>query len=189
MRRSGINAWRLQYLRQEDDLRDPWRSIGAAAEGILSLQQRGKTLCFPVGQQERVVDSVEAAIRRPNPAVCVAVDCARAALDFDNHQSGGPEHEQIDLVDPTLIVHKFEVRPCVPGTVIRQVLAEELQSLAFPLVCGGTNNCPTRRLHSLSVLMTPSGPPGGCPKSSVEDEQVPIMSLPDEGLPQTRTSE
>src|ERR1700730_986271 len=80
--------------------------------------------------------------------MCVAIDRPGSTLDFEKHQAGGSKDEQIDLVDTPCFVHEFEVRPCPPGVVIWQVLAEELQSLAFPLVCGGANNCPTRRLHA-----------------------------------------
>lgn len=84
----------------------------------------------------------------PNPAMCVAIDRARPALNFDQKQAGRREGEQVDFVDTPLVVHEFEVRPCRPRLVIWQVLAEELESLAFPLVCGGAYNCPTRRLHA-----------------------------------------
>src|SRR5208283_5062231 len=67
--------------------------------------------------------------------------------DFDNRQAGRSEDKQIDLVDAPLVIHEFEIRPRPPGIMIRQVLAKELQSLAFPLVRGGADNDPSRRLH------------------------------------------
>jgi hypothetical protein len=65
--------------------------------------------------------------------MCVAIDRARPALNFDQQQAGRREGEQVDFVDTPLVVHEFEVRPCPPRLVIWQVLAEELESLPFPL--------------------------------------------------------
>ena len=66
-----------------------------------------------------VVDGVPAAIRRPNPAMGVAIDRARPALDFDQQEAGGCQDEQIDLVDPPFVIHELEVRPCPPRLVVR----------------------------------------------------------------------
>ena len=75
-----------------------------------------------------------------------------------SRRPAGVKDEQIDLVDPPLVIHELEVRPCPPRLVVRQMLAEELQSLAFPLVRGGANNCPTGWLHG---LLCPLWLPGG----------------------------
>jgi hypothetical protein len=119
----------------------------------------------------------------------VPIDRPRLTLDFDKHQACRSKDEQIDLVDTPLVVHEFEVRPCPPGVVVWQVLAEELQSLAFPLVCGGANNCPTRWLHAFLVLTNRVGRAHGRAKPTVVNEQVPVTALTGNGLPRSRTSE
>ena len=113
----------------------------------------------------------------------VAIDRARPALDFDQQEACGCQDEQIDLVDAPLVVHELEVRPCPPRVVVRQMLAEELKSLAFPLVCRGANNCPTRWLHGLPVLMRPSSPSGVNRETSVVNEMVLVIALPRDGAP------
>ena len=41
---------------------------------------------------------------------------ARPALNFDQQEASGCQDEQIDLVDPPLVVHELEVRPAAAGS-------------------------------------------------------------------------
>jgi hypothetical protein len=97
--------------------------------------------------------AVRATIRHPDPAMRVSINCARPALNLHEQQTGRAEYKQINLVDTSVIVDELEVRPRAPGVTIGQMLAEELQSLAFPLVGRWADNCPTRRLHAVLALV------------------------------------
>jgi hypothetical protein len=108
-RRAWINTWRLQNLREKDGLRDPGSSIGAAAEGSLPLQQGCKTLCFAVGQQERIVDGMAATVGCPIPTMGISVDRTRSTFDLDKDQARRSQDQQVDLVYSPLVVYEFEI--------------------------------------------------------------------------------
>ena len=59
------------------------------AERPLAAEQRGQLLGLAVGEQQRVVLGERAALVRPRPGACVALQVARSALDLDQEEALG----------------------------------------------------------------------------------------------------
>lgn len=91
----------------------------ALGDGVLAAEERRETLRLAVGEAQRVIDGGAAAVGVPGPAVGVALNHAGTALDLDEEEALGREHEDVDLVDPALVVDELEVRPRAPGLVLR----------------------------------------------------------------------
>ena len=141
------------------------RKIAASTQGActellamacLAAEERRETLRLAVGEAQRVIDGGAAAVGVPGPAVGVALNRTGTALDLDEDEALGREDEDVDLVDPALVVDELEVRPRAPGLVVRQMLAQELERLALPLERRLRDRRPSRRFHGHAGWSAPS---------------------------------
>ena len=71
----------------------------------------------------------------------------RLLLSTSNKPAGPRTSRSTSLTRPSSSTTRNSLR--APGITIGQTLVEELQSLAFPLVGRGADDCPTRRLHAV----------------------------------------
>ena len=111
-----------QAARREKDCRlDEGQAHLRLDDGGLPAQQAGQALGFAVGEDDRVIDRGRSSIRRPGPAMHVAGQHARTALDLDQEEAGRREHQGVHLADLALVVDELEVRPDVPGVAVGQV--------------------------------------------------------------------
>jgi hypothetical protein len=128
----------------------------ALGDGLLAAEERRETLRLAVGEAQRVIDGGAAAVGVPGPAVGIALNRTGTAFDLDEDEALGREHEDVDLVDPALVVNQLEVRPRAPRLVLRQMLAQELERFALPLERGLRDRRPSRRFHGHTDWSAPS---------------------------------
>jgi len=112
-----IEPQRRAHGGEEDRRLHPWGLHRALGDGLLAAEEQREPLRLAVGEAQRVVDGGAAAVGVPGPAVGVALDRAGAAFDLDEDEALGREHEDVDLIDPALVVDELEVRPRAPGLV------------------------------------------------------------------------
>ena len=126
--------------------KDRWLDEGQAdlglGDGRLPLEQTGQALGFAIGEDDRVVDSRRSAIGRPGPAVHIAGQHARAALDLDEEQTGRRKDQRIDLADLALVVDELEVGPDVPGVAVGQLASKPVERLSLPREVGLGDDVP-----------------------------------------------
>lgn len=127
-------------IRQEDQRLDE-READIAGR-LLPLQQRSQLARLPVGQQERTVIGLRAAVAVQHPGHGVAFERAVPALDLDQEQPLGGEHQEVDLIDAPVLGDDLDIGPGAVGLVIRQPLADERERVALPPVLRGSDLVP-----------------------------------------------
>src|SRR5262249_26218059 len=134
--RARVKSGPLANRREKDERFDPGRGPRCAPHNrLLPPEDRGKTLRLPVSEWQWVVRGDAMSLRRPGPAVGIAPKGARPRLHLDENQTDGRENEDINFVYTPVIVDEFEVRPCAPRIMVRQVLAKKVQRFPFPFEC------------------------------------------------------
>ena len=99
---------------------------------------------------------VGSAIGRPGPAVHVAGQHARTALDLDEEEAGRREHQRIDLADLALVVDELEVGPDVPGIAVGQLASKPVQRLSLPREVGLGDDMPAGGAEGHGFTSRPS---------------------------------
>ena len=139
----ALEPARQAARRQKDRRFDEGQPELGLGDGRLTAQQAGQTLGLAIGEEERVVDRGRSAVGRPGPAMRIAGQNARAALDLDQEEADRRQHQGIHLVDLALIVDEFEVGPDAPGIAVGQMTAQPVQRFALPSEVGLGDDLPT----------------------------------------------
>jgi hypothetical protein len=121
---------------------------------LLPLEQRGELARLAVGEEERVVIGMDLAVLVPHPGPHISLQGSRPALDLDQVEPLGCQHQEVYLVETPALGPEFEVRPGAVGFVVGQPLAHEGESLPFPGILGSAHWVPAwRRLVQEVILI------------------------------------
>ena len=150
----GRPRWKVAVFASPSSLQDRLvdeRKIAGSTKGrrILALVIAGcrfsrlaRRLALRFARMTGLSTVVGSAIGRPGPAVHVAGQHARAALDLDEEEAGRREHQGIDLADLALVVDELEVGPDVPGIAVGQLASKPVQRLSLPREVGLGDDMP-----------------------------------------------
>ena len=111
----------------------------------LSTQEGDQLLRLAIREQQWVVDRLQAPIVPPRPRALVALHDSGAALDLDEVEALRRQHEQVDLVDRTVVGDELEVRPRAVRVVIGQPVAHERERVPLPGELRVRDRLPTGR--------------------------------------------
>ena len=115
------------------------------ADRTLALEEGDQPLGLAIGQEQRVVDKRLAALVFPDPGVRVAIQHAWAALDFDDEEAAGGQHQQVNFIDAAVVRNELEVRPRVVRLLVREALPNVVEGVLLPRVGGLSGRVPTAR--------------------------------------------
>lgn len=156
VRSGALQAAPDMGVRQEDNGLDEGNL--RFAQGSLNRQQAFQPLALAVEQKHRVVDRVATSLVLPDPGLLVAGDRAWATLDFHQKCSVRTDHEQVDLVNRSVIGEELEQRPGQAIILARETLEDEVECLLLPWEARRANRLPVFFRHGTSHSLTLTRP-------------------------------
>ena len=103
----------------------------AIPEGFLAAQQAFQALAFAVGENERVLNGLSAALMVPGPILSVPPQVPGVAFDLEQENPLRARDQHIDLVDRAVVRDELEIRPCPVVVLAWEPLVNEIQGLVF----------------------------------------------------------